>query len=110
MDTSASVLQKTGNLKAVVPRSPYSIPDFNKAVALEAYRSAGDSDALPCVQFDAKIVRAVKRWTAHDGVRVEFYTTKSAGEIRVKIKEGDAGGTIYDMSLAAFIGISPAKI
>ena len=110
MDALQSVSENTGNIVGIASRPLNSICNFRKAIAIEAYQREGGRELSRNVQLDAKIVHAVKRWTAREDVRIEFYTTKGAGAIRVKIIKTDTDGTTCDMSLATFMGISPATI
>jgi hypothetical protein len=110
MDATTSGPRNTGNMSGNASTSPRPKFDFNKAMAIEAYRRAGEGDLSRDVLFDAKILLALKKWASHDEVRIEFYTDRVSGEVRVKVINNDAGGKTCDMSLATFMVSSPATI
>jgi hypothetical protein len=53
------------------------------------------------------ILCAVNRWLSKGDVRVEFYSLRASGELRVKIIDED-GIKTGDMSLANFVSSSPS--
>jgi hypothetical protein len=109
MDVLASVSLNTGNVIGAVPSSPNPGCGFNEAFAEKTGHGAGGPMVYQEVHFDTKIVRAVKKWSACDNVRIEFYAARE-GDIRVKIIKNGNGGKTCDVSLATFMRSSPATI
>jgi hypothetical protein len=107
MDTITTVPQNAGNIGGIALTPPTPGFDYNNTIPAGPRHGAGEMKVSPEVQFDSKIVRAVKRWAAHEDVEIKFYAAKGLGNVRVRIINHDAGGKTCDMSLATFMGSSP---
>jgi hypothetical protein len=108
MDAIQSIFQNKKINSGITPPSLFSIRDFRKAMAIKAYQKAGGEHSCETGRFQTQILCAVNRWLSSGNIRIEFYSAKHSGEVRVKIINDDNGIGTCDISLSRFVSSSPA--
>ncbi len=84
----------------------FAIQDFRRMTALRAYKASAEAKTPAVRRIEPGILWAVNRWLLTGDVRIEFYSSNTSGEIRVKVIDVE-GVNSCDISLASFVSSSP---